>query len=200
MVACGYRNPPPGGTYPRRPPRAARAWRVLEPADVGTGYAVSGGPGPGAAAAVTGGRHVSIDRVRRRRADAALSRPRRPLSRTRRPRSCPSWSRGSGRQRARSGQHPPEARALGVVEGFSGTHFDRTVEPLDRVVQRGHRWRRVRGCQRGGPGRTWRDVRIRPEIRAETTSESPPDFDPAAGGLLPGGRDEYIVTTLGLKG
>jgi CubicO group peptidase (beta-lactamase class C family) len=44
------------------------------------------------------------------------------------------------------------------------------------------------------------DVRIRPEIRARATSEPPPDLDPAAIGLLPGGRDEYIVTSGGLKG
>jgi CubicO group peptidase (beta-lactamase class C family) len=44
------------------------------------------------------------------------------------------------------------------------------------------------------------DVRIRPEIRARSTSEPPPDLDPAAIGLLPGGRDEYILTTGGLKG
>jgi hypothetical protein len=33
------------------------------------------------------------------------------------------------------------------------------------------------------------DVRIRPEIRARSTSEPPPDLDPAAIGLLPGGLD-----------
>jgi CubicO group peptidase (beta-lactamase class C family) len=44
------------------------------------------------------------------------------------------------------------------------------------------------------------DVRIRPEIRAAADKEMPPDYAPAAIGLLPGGTDEYIVTEGGLKG
>jgi CubicO group peptidase (beta-lactamase class C family) len=44
------------------------------------------------------------------------------------------------------------------------------------------------------------DVRIKPEIRAASDSEMPPDYAPAAIGLLPGDTDEYIVTDGGLKG
>ena len=44
------------------------------------------------------------------------------------------------------------------------------------------------------------DVRIKPEIRAASDSEMPPDYAPAAIGLLPGDTDEYIVTEGGLKG
>ena len=44
------------------------------------------------------------------------------------------------------------------------------------------------------------DVRIKPEIRAASDSEMPPDYPPAAIGLLPGDTDEYIVTEGGLKG
>ena len=44
------------------------------------------------------------------------------------------------------------------------------------------------------------DVRIKPEIRAAAKSAPPPDIAPADIGLLPGGADEYIVTSGGLKG
>ena len=44
------------------------------------------------------------------------------------------------------------------------------------------------------------DVRIKPEIRAAAKTEPPPDIAPADIGLLPGGADEYIVTSGGLKG
>lgn len=44
------------------------------------------------------------------------------------------------------------------------------------------------------------DVRIKPEIRAAAKNEPPPDIAPADIGLLPGGVDEYIVTSGGLKG
>jgi CubicO group peptidase (beta-lactamase class C family) len=44
------------------------------------------------------------------------------------------------------------------------------------------------------------DVRIKPEIRAASDSEMPPDYAPAAIGLLPGDTDEYIVISGGLKG
>jgi CubicO group peptidase (beta-lactamase class C family) len=43
-------------------------------------------------------------------------------------------------------------------------------------------------------------VRIRPEIRAASDTEMPPDYPPAPIGLLPGEGDEYIVTKGGLKG
>ncbi len=41
---------------------------------------------------------------------------------------------------------------------------------------------------------------IRPEIRAATDTELPPDVPAAGLGLLPGGGDEYIITGGGLKG
>jgi CubicO group peptidase (beta-lactamase class C family) len=41
---------------------------------------------------------------------------------------------------------------------------------------------------------------IRPEVRAATDTELPPDLPPAELGLLPGDADEYIVTEGGLKG
>jgi CubicO group peptidase (beta-lactamase class C family) len=44
------------------------------------------------------------------------------------------------------------------------------------------------------------DVRIKPEIRAAAGTELPPDHAPADLGLLPGGADEYIVTSGGLDG
>ncbi|MET9610048.1 serine hydrolase domain-containing protein [Streptomyces sp. NPDC006512] len=41
---------------------------------------------------------------------------------------------------------------------------------------------------------------IKPEIRAATNTELPPDLPPARLGLLPGDEDEYIVTSGGLQG
>jgi CubicO group peptidase (beta-lactamase class C family) len=41
---------------------------------------------------------------------------------------------------------------------------------------------------------------IKPEIRAATGTELPPDMPPAGLGLLPGDTDEYIITSGGLKG
>ena len=41
---------------------------------------------------------------------------------------------------------------------------------------------------------------IKPEIRAATDTELPPDMPPADLGLLPGDADEYIITSGGLKG
>ena len=38
------------------------------------------------------------------------------------------------------------------------------------------------------------EVRIKPEVRAALDTELPPDYPPAAIGLLPGDGDEYIVT------
>src|SRR5262249_48116541 len=44
------------------------------------------------------------------------------------------------------------------------------------------------------------DVRVRPEIRAAAQTPPPPDLAPAAIGLLPGDKDEYIITEGGMKG
>lgn len=44
------------------------------------------------------------------------------------------------------------------------------------------------------------EVGIKPEIRAASEGEMPPDYSPTAIGLLPGDGDEYIVTEGGLKG
>ena len=44
------------------------------------------------------------------------------------------------------------------------------------------------------------EVRIKPEIRAAADTELPPDHAPADLGLLPGGADEYVVTSGGLQG
>jgi CubicO group peptidase (beta-lactamase class C family) len=44
------------------------------------------------------------------------------------------------------------------------------------------------------------EVRIKPEIRAATDKEPPPDPPPAEFGLLPGDKDEYIVTDGAFKG
>jgi CubicO group peptidase (beta-lactamase class C family) len=41
---------------------------------------------------------------------------------------------------------------------------------------------------------------IKPEIRAASDTEMPPDYPPADMGLLPGDIDEYIITSGGLKG
>jgi CubicO group peptidase (beta-lactamase class C family) len=41
---------------------------------------------------------------------------------------------------------------------------------------------------------------IKPEIRASSATEMPPDYPPADMGLLPGDKDEYIITSGGLKG
>ncbi|MFF4800366.1 serine hydrolase domain-containing protein [Streptomyces sp. NPDC001351] len=43
-------------------------------------------------------------------------------------------------------------------------------------------------------------VAIKPEIRAASDAEMPPDHEPATMGLLPGDGDEYILTAGGLKG
>jgi CubicO group peptidase (beta-lactamase class C family) len=44
------------------------------------------------------------------------------------------------------------------------------------------------------------EVGIKPEVREAADGEMPPDYAPAAIGLLPGNADEYIVTEGGLKG
>jgi CubicO group peptidase (beta-lactamase class C family) len=44
------------------------------------------------------------------------------------------------------------------------------------------------------------EVGIKPELRAAADGEMPPDYAPAAIGLLPGNSDGYIVTEGGLKG
>jgi CubicO group peptidase (beta-lactamase class C family) len=44
------------------------------------------------------------------------------------------------------------------------------------------------------------ECRIKPEIRAASEAELPPDLPPAGLGLLPGSGDEYIVTGGGLTG
>jgi CubicO group peptidase (beta-lactamase class C family) len=44
------------------------------------------------------------------------------------------------------------------------------------------------------------EVGIKPEVRAASNSEMPPDYPPAAIGLLPGDGDEYILTEGGMKG
>ncbi|HEY7143285.1 MAG TPA: serine hydrolase domain-containing protein [Streptosporangiaceae bacterium] len=41
---------------------------------------------------------------------------------------------------------------------------------------------------------------IKPEIRAASDTEMPPDYPPAGIGLLPGNGDEYILTEGGMKG
>jgi len=43
-------------------------------------------------------------------------------------------------------------------------------------------------------------ARIKPEIRVAADTDRPPDYPPAAIGLLPGASDEYIVTEGGLRG
>jgi CubicO group peptidase (beta-lactamase class C family) len=44
------------------------------------------------------------------------------------------------------------------------------------------------------------EVGLKPEIRASFASDAPPDYPPAAIGLLPGDRDEYILIEGGMKG
>ena len=44
------------------------------------------------------------------------------------------------------------------------------------------------------------EVGIKPEIRAAADKELPPDYPPENIGLLPGDKDEYILTSGGLKG
>ncbi|MGI8687791.1 MAG: serine hydrolase domain-containing protein [Thermomicrobiales bacterium] len=44
------------------------------------------------------------------------------------------------------------------------------------------------------------EVDIKPEIRAAADKELPPGYPPAAIGLLPGDKDEYILTEGGMKG
>ncbi|MET8160200.1 serine hydrolase domain-containing protein [Sphaerisporangium sp. NPDC005289] len=51
-----------------------------------------------------------------------------------------------------------------------------------------------------GPTGMTLEVGIKPEIRAASDGEMPPDYPPAAMGLLPGDGDEYIITEGGLQG
>lgn len=44
------------------------------------------------------------------------------------------------------------------------------------------------------------EVGIKPEVRAASHAEMPPDYPPATIGLLPGDGDEYILTEGGMKG
>jgi hypothetical protein len=44
------------------------------------------------------------------------------------------------------------------------------------------------------------EASIKPEIRAAWEGEIPPDYPPAAFGLLPSDENEYIITEGGLKG
>jgi CubicO group peptidase (beta-lactamase class C family) len=44
------------------------------------------------------------------------------------------------------------------------------------------------------------EVRIKPEIRAATDKELPPDHAPSEFGLLPGDKDEYLITSGAVKG
>ena len=44
------------------------------------------------------------------------------------------------------------------------------------------------------------DTKIKPEIRAGAKTELPPDAEPADMGLLPGDKDEYIITNGAYKG
>ncbi|HEY3503398.1 MAG TPA: hypothetical protein VGN37_11530 [Actinocatenispora sp.] len=44
------------------------------------------------------------------------------------------------------------------------------------------------------------ECRIKPEVRATSQTEMPPDLPPAVLGLLPGDGDEYVVTSGGLVG
>ncbi len=41
---------------------------------------------------------------------------------------------------------------------------------------------------------------IKPEIRASSDAEMPPDYPPAEMGLLPGDKDEYVITSGGMTG
>jgi hypothetical protein len=41
---------------------------------------------------------------------------------------------------------------------------------------------------------------MKPEIRAASDTEMPSDYQPAEMGLLPGDKDEYLITSGGLKG
>jgi hypothetical protein len=41
---------------------------------------------------------------------------------------------------------------------------------------------------------------IKPEVRASSEKELPADYPPATMGLVPGEKDEYIVTAGGMKG
>jgi hypothetical protein len=50
-----------------------------------------------------------------------------------------------------------------------------------------------------GAGLTF-EALMRPEIRASADKELPPDYPPADVGLLPGDKDEYVITSGGLKG
>ncbi len=49
-------------------------------------------------------------------------------------------------------------------------------------------------------GRLRLELRIKPEIRAAAEKAPPPDPEPADFGLLPGNKDEYIITSGALKG
>ena len=44
------------------------------------------------------------------------------------------------------------------------------------------------------------EVRLKPEVRAALNTDPGPDYPQAAIGLLPGGKDEYVITDGGLKG
>ena len=44
------------------------------------------------------------------------------------------------------------------------------------------------------------EVLMRPEIRAAADKELPPDYPPAEIGLLPGNKDEYVITSGGMSG
>ena len=74
-----------------------------------------------------------------------------------------------------------EARAKDIVGTYENEVFTLTIDT------------------RGGTG-LGLDVHMKPEIRAAADKELPPDPEPSDLGLLPGDKDEYIITTGAYKG
>jgi hypothetical protein len=92
-----------------------------------------------------------------------------------------------------------------ALENYLGV-MDRDPEPLPYDPVRAREFRGIyendamRLVISAGDEYMTLEVGLKPEIRAASASDAPPDYPPAAIGLLPGDGDEYILTEGGLKG
>jgi hypothetical protein len=98
----------------------------------------------------------------------------------------------------RRGGFSEELRYLGLI--------DRDPEPLafdaaraQEIVGR-YETHAQRITIRRNEARLTIEAGIKPEIRAASATEMPPDYPPTEMGLLPGDKDEYIITSGGMTG